>query len=99
MKSKKIAKSTTNRYEFNRAYKEYLTHIKNGISCSFCSYHKGENSTGKWYGGHLIETNNNNKVRYPNWKLVSKNSKQWENKPLKITEETKYKRINVEIKF
>ena len=96
-----VLKTTSNRYVFNRVYKEYLTHKKNGISCSFCKYHKNENNTGKWYGGFLIETNNDNKIRYPNWKLVSKNNKQWMNKPLKITEDYgKYnKTVYIDIKF
>lgn len=95
-----VLKTTSNRYVFNRVYKEYLTHKKNGINCSFCKYHKNENNTGKWYGGYLIETNNN-KIRYPNWKLVSKNNKQWMNKPLKITEDYgKYnKTVYIDIKF
>lgn len=82
MKSKKIAESTTNRGEFNRAYKYYLEH-KGKIHCSYCGYNRGENNEDKWYGGHDI-----NEIRYPNWKLVSKNPKQWMNKNIVI--KTKY---------
>lgn len=49
MKSKNIQKTTTNRGEFNRAYKDYLSSKE--IYCSYCRYHKGENKTDKWYGG------------------------------------------------
>jgi len=77
MKAKKIVDTTTNRSEFNRAYKFYLEHKTNGINCSYCPYHRGENRV-KYYGGFVHKH-----VTYPNWKLVSKNRKQWMNKPLK----------------
>lgn len=88
MKTKKIVDNTTNRGEFNRVYKDYLEHKKNGIHCSYCKYHRGENRTNKYYGGI-------NEIRYPNWKLVSKNRKQWMRKQLKIIEKPfdGYKRI------
>jgi len=76
MKVKKTVKETTNRGVFNRAYKEYLER-KSRIHCSRCGYHKGENYAGKWYGGH-----DNEKIKLPNWKLVSKNPKQWMEKPI-----------------
>jgi hypothetical protein len=79
MRVKNIMDDTTNRGEFNRAYKQYLER-KSKIHCSHCKYHKNENQTTKWYGGF-----NNNELRYPNWKLVSKNQKQWMYKPTKIT--------------
>lgn len=91
MGNKKIVQSTANRGEFNRAYKMYLE--QNGrIHCSRCGYHRSENYDGKkWYGGFVYddmetcrgkrkETN----TRYPNWKLVSKNPKQWMKKPIRI---------------
>jgi len=86
MKAKKISKTTTNRGEFNRAYKFYLEH--NGkIHCSRCKYHRGENSDKKWYGGYAyddIEYGFKRRIKFPNWKLVSKNRKQWMKKPMKI---------------
>lgn len=93
MRVKKIVKTTTNRGEFNRAYKEYLER-KGKISCSRCEYHKNENYTGKWYGGHGDE-----KVKLPNWKLVSKNPKQWMVKPIKkkIRYSCRYQRTSVDI--
>ena len=77
MKAKKIVDETTNRGEFNRAYKFYLEHKSGGINCSRCPYHRGENRT-KYYGGFIHKS-----VTYPNWKMVSKNRKQWMKKPLK----------------
>ena len=82
MKVKKIVDNTTNRSEFNRAYKNYLEHKKNGIHCSYCKYHRGENRTTKFYGG--INKIDENEIRHPNWKLVSKNRKQWMKQPVKV---------------
>lgn len=83
MKVKKIVDNTTNRGDFNRAYKRYLEHKKNGIHCSYCRYHRGENRTTKYYGGF-------GEIRQPNWKLVSKNRKQWMKKPIKVEEEVSH---------
>ena len=69
--------TTGSRYEYNRLRKKYLTGRK--IKCSWCAYHRGENKEGKWYGGFT-----DSYIRYPNWKLVSKNKKQWMKKTLKI---------------
>lgn len=81
MKAKIITETTTNRYEYNRAYKHYLER-KGKIKCSFCRYHEYENKSDKYYGEYGYST----KMTYPNWKLVSKNSKQWMNKPIRIIE-------------
>jgi hypothetical protein len=90
MKSKKISKTTTNRGEFNRAYKFYLEQAGK-IRCSYCGYHHNENSNQRWYGGYVyddMETctgkRKGTNTRYPNWKLVSKNKKQWMDKPVKM---------------
>jgi len=85
MKVKKIVETTTNRKVFNRAYKSYLEHRKNGIHCTYCRYHRGENRTTKWYGGFIDD--NKEEIRNPNWKLVSKNKKQWMKKGIRISEE------------
>ena len=85
MKSKIISKSTTNRGEFNRAYKVYLEK-KARIHCSRCSYNRGENDTRKCYGGYAEDGG----IKFPNWKLVSKNEKQWMPKTLKITRDSRY---------
>lgn len=82
MGNKDILELTTNRGEFNRAYKKYLEKTRNSIGCSRCKYHKGENKTTKYYGGQFVNEKWN--IKYPNWKLVSKNPKQWMKKPIKI---------------
>jgi len=86
MKAKKIEQTSTNRGEFNRAYKHYLEK-KGKIHCSYCPYNRGENDKRKFYS---FDTRQNGHInaRYPNWKLVSKNKKQWMTKPIK--EKTKY---------
>jgi hypothetical protein len=95
MKSKKIVENTTNRGDYNRAYKSYLTHRKNGIHCSYCKYHSNENYDGKWYGGFI-----RNEVRFPNWKLVSKNRKQWMEKSLVLEEVIKHNEFShFKVKF
>jgi hypothetical protein len=96
MKSKTITKTTTNRGEFNRAYKFYLEQ-KSRIHCSYCGYHRGENLSGKKCYGGYSETS----IRHPNWKLVSKQPKQWMKKPIKKVIEYYggYQRTYVEIKF
>ena len=75
MGNKLVSETTTNRGEFNRAYKDYLAHrSRKGISCSYCKYHRNENGAGRgYYGGHT-RTNGHIKMTYPNWKLVSKTS-------------------------
>lgn len=86
MKVKKIMDETTNRYEYNKVRKRYLEHKE--ISCSFCRYHRGENIDHKvYYGRHYDDRSYEkyNHTRYPNWKLVSKNKKQWMKKPIKIS--------------
>jgi len=101
MKVKKVVDQTTNRGEFNRAYKEYLER-KGKIHCSYCGYHRGENFTEKWYGGYKVENIDKIEIRYPNWKLVSKNCKQWMKKSISISEEKcrwNNDRTYVEIKF
>lgn len=82
MKVKKIVETTTNRGEFNRTYKRYLESKPNGIRCSYCKYHKGENNKGRGHYGGFVEKD----IKYPNWKLVSKNRKQWMKNSTKISE-------------
>ena len=102
MKAKKITKTTTNRGEFNRAHKHHLEK-KGRIHCSRCGYHRGENYTGNCYGGYE-RTNGHMKMTYPNWKLVSKNPKQWMNKSMKTVTKIRYRgtrweSVYVQIKF
>lgn len=84
-KNNHILKTTTSRSTYNRSRKYFLAN-DGQIYCSFCKYHKNENLTTKWYGG-----NSSTGVRYPSWKLASKNKKQWMNKQLLI--ETEEKRL------
>ena len=86
MKVKKIVNNTTNRSEFNRAYKTYLERTGK-IRCSYCGYHSNENSKKKWYGG-FVYNDMETCIKYPNWKLVSKNPKQWINSPIKVVTKT-----------
>jgi hypothetical protein len=95
---KNLVQSTTNRGEFNRAYKAYLETTKAEIHCSRCGYHRGENDERKWYGGYR-RMNGHLSMSFPNWKLVSKNRKQWMKKPMKIITEVKHDREYTEIKF
>jgi hypothetical protein len=75
---------TNNRAYYNKLRKRYLEN-QIEISCSFCRYNKGENSTNKYYGGRK---NKKGSINYPSWKLVSNNKKQWMKKDkLVITEE------------
>lgn len=90
MKAKKIMDETTNRYEYNRVRKRYLEHRE--ISCSWCRYHRGDNQDHKEYDGRVyndIKYQKLNHTRYPNWKLVSKNNKQWMEKPINIIKKEK----------
>lgn len=85
MKTKKLMDSTTNRKVFNQTYKRYLEGRE--IYCSCCKYHRVENDTRKWYGGLYNRERKEFNIRYPNWKLVSKNRKQWMKKKMNIKEE------------
>lgn len=64
-------KETTNSYIFNKLHKKNLESNKE-ISCCYCRYHRGENDDKKFYGEKY-----EGDIRYPNWKLYSKNKKQW----------------------
>ena len=94
MKNVDVVKTTTNRGEFNRAYKRHLEH-QGEIRCSYCGYNRGENDKRKWYGGFHYDDmevccgkRKGPHTRYPNWKLVSKNRKQWMRKPTKYEVKT-----------
>lgn len=74
MKAKKIMDETTNRYVYNRVRKECSG------NCTWCRYHHGDNLDHKLYGDY--GSRRNGSLRRPNWKLVSKNKKQWMDKKL-----------------
>jgi hypothetical protein len=78
-------RTTTNRYVYNRLIKQFIAN-KEGL-CTYCKYHRNENQTSKSYDGHLNDDftfNKNLKLTIPNWKLVSKNKKQWMGKKIRI---------------
>ena len=76
-KHKRELETTTNRWLFNRLYKEA------NASCSYCKWHTNDNSTNKLYGG-WVSGQFKKGLTYPSWKLCSKNRKQWMKKPIKI---------------
>lgn len=85
MANKKIMDTTSNRGEYNKSRKIYLEQ-KGLIHCDRCPYHRVENDERKWYGStyNWREFQKIRRVRYPNWKLVSKNRKQWMKKPIRV---------------
>jgi hypothetical protein len=74
-------RQTTNSNLYKKLYREYLN--KKEGKCSICTAHGGCNETNKWYGTNFSRKASQD-IRYPSWKLVSKNRKQWMKKPLKI---------------
>jgi hypothetical protein len=76
-KERKEYKETTSRYVYNRRRK-YVLEADRKIHCACCKYHDNENYSGKHY---FIDTEvGEEDSRYPSWKLVSKNKKQWMSK-------------------
>ena len=69
--------------QYNSTYKHYLEGVAR-IHCAHCSYHQDENYDGGYYGEYYSYQNKKSMMKYPNWKLVSKNQKQWMKKPIKI---------------
>lgn len=67
---------TTNRAYYNKLRKAHLANCGD-IHCSYCGYNRGENSKIKYYS---IDADGI-PGRYPSWKLVTKNRKQWMEKP------------------
>ena len=83
--NKNIMDTTDNNSIYNKTRKEYLER-KGLIHCSWCAYHHGENEDNKYYGTlvHNWRDLKSKGIRYPNWKLISRNEKQWMEKPLII---------------
>jgi len=77
-RNKEIMDWTNNSSIYNKTRKRYLETGKGLIRCSYCRYHKGDNSR-EWYGGFIEsgETFKTAKLRFPSWKLASNNRKQW----------------------
>ena len=95
MRPKEIYETTSNRSIYNKVRKSYLE--KRGLlRCSWCPYHLKENGKNRgFYGGYdksgfvgkdysdpnvKVEM----RINYPNWKIVSKNKKQWMKKDIKV---------------
>ena len=84
-------RETTNSSLFRKLHKSIHA------SCDYCSWHgySSENKSWKWYHVYLEDEKDTywrkakkkGEGRFPNWKLVSKNKKQWMKKPL-IQEKT-----------
>lgn len=81
---------TTNLTVYNKLHK------KRNAKCAFCAWNCGCNEkNSKWYGGHeryrgrVYANSDVSKretvipIRYPSWKLATKNKKQWMAKPKK----------------
>jgi len=102
MGNKNIVDNTTSRGEFNRAYKGYLEG-KGKISCTYCRYHRNENGKGLGCYGGYEKSNGTMHIKYPNWKLVSKNRKQWMPKSMKVEHKEsgygKWKRKYITLKW
>jgi len=96
MKSKKIKENTTNRGEFNKAYKNYLANTGK-IKCSHCGFHKGENKKDKEYFSIQSEIVGNKELNHPSWKLISKNEKQWMEKNINYKINVSSRMIYLEI--
>lgn len=81
--SKSLMDSTANSSVYNKARKIYLEQ-SGKIKCSICGYHRGENDKRKYFGTVKFwkKDNPNVKVRFPSWKLATKNRKQWMGKPI-----------------
>ena len=86
MKTYKEFKETTNKSVYQKLYKRYIS--KKEGKCQICKWHSGCNGRGKFYGSNSWKDRNKIPPRYPSWKLVSKNRKQWMKKPIKIQEKT-----------
>ena len=82
MKKSNEFETTTNRSLHTKLYRRNLEHTAK-MRCSFCGPNKGCNQRAKTksYGGFDED------ITIPNWKLVSKNPKQWMKKPIKSKKE------------
>ena len=83
--------STTHRAYYNKLRKHKLESWGD-IHCSICPYHGCENQTTDRYFGlfdYSVEKSQHKKMKYPSWKLATKNRKQWMEKPksYKVIEE------------
>jgi hypothetical protein len=101
-KEKYDLENTVNNAYFNKLYKKDLE-MSGEISCAYCPYNKHENRKTKYYGGRVKSEDDRQNVNFPNWKLVSKNRKQWMKKPktykVEVEKSKWYEYYWIEIKF
>jgi hypothetical protein len=76
MKSIQEYTTTVNRSVYNKVHKE--RHAR----CSYCKWHGPHSENDSWKCYYKSDYNGKAKEKYPNWKLVSKNKKQWMKKTL-----------------
>ena len=79
-------RQTTNRSVYNKLHKEIYAR------CAYCKWHgsNSENDAWKYFFVYLeddvksrwFRKRKKGEGRFPNWKLVSKNEKQWMQKPI-----------------
>jgi len=89
MRKNQEYKETTNSSVFKKLHKI------NNASCSCCSWHGPNSENDRWTSyfffqedvkGRWFKNKKKGEGRYPNWKLVSKNKKQWMKKKLRLEE-------------
>lgn len=81
IRNRKEYENGTNRSVYNKLRKIHLSE-KGKIRCPYCGWNSGENSSDKWYGSTGgLNKNGEENIRFPSWKLYSKNKKQWQEKP------------------
>ena len=77
-------RQTTNSSVFKKLHKRFHT------DCSYCAWH-GPYSENDCWKGYTLNPNNRNLSRFPNWKLCSKNKKQWMKKNFIFEEQVMYR--------
>lgn len=89
-RNRKEYKNSTNRTVYNRLRKKYLAE-QAIIRCSYCGWNSNENSTDRWYGFRREwDKEEPTYLRFPSWKLATKNRKQWQENPKAYKIKEKY---------
>lgn len=79
IRNRKEYENGINRSTYNKLRKKNLAE-QCDIRCSYCGWNSGENSSDKWYGSRAHKSPKK-EIRFPSWKLATKNRKQWQEKP------------------
>lgn len=80
-RNRKEYENGTDRSSYNKLRKKFLSE-QCDIRCSYCGWNSGENSSDKWYGSSkTLDENPPENMKFPSWKLATKNRKQWQEKP------------------